>query len=63
MRGCRRSFGNLNLRQAHARITAYAAARTGDTALAARAWQEFYPGHADYGPTVSWRTTSDHLPT
>jgi hypothetical protein len=51
------SFGNLNLRQAHARLTAYAAARTGDTALAARAWQEFFTGHAGYGPTVSWRTT------
>ena len=51
------TFGNLNLRQAHSRLTAYAAARTGDPALAARAWQEFHTGHAGYGPTVSWQTT------
>jgi hypothetical protein len=51
------SFGNLNLRQAHARLTAYAAARTGDAALAARAWREFEAGLAGYGPTVSWRST------
>jgi hypothetical protein len=51
------SFGNLNLRQAHSRLTAYAAARTGDPALAARAWQEFHAGHAGYGPNVSWRAT------
>jgi hypothetical protein len=50
------SFGNLNLRQAHARLTAYAASRTGDPALAARAWQEFFAGHAGYGPNVSWQT-------
>jgi hypothetical protein len=51
------SFGNLNLRQAHARLTAYAAARTGSPELAARAWQEFFAGHAGYGPNVSWQTT------
>jgi len=49
------SFGNLNLRQAHARLTAYAAARAGDPALAARAWQEFFAGLAGYGPDVSWQ--------
>ncbi|TDV43566.1 Tat pathway signal sequence domain protein [Actinophytocola oryzae] len=52
------SFGNLNLRQAHARLTARAAASTGDPALAARAWREFHEGGAGYGPTVSWRTTT-----
>jgi len=51
------SFGNLNLRQAHARLTAYAAAKTGDFALAGRAWREFYAGAAGYGPSVSWRTS------
>jgi hypothetical protein len=51
------SFGNLNLRQAHARLTAYAASRTGDGVLATRAWREFYAGAAGYGPNVSWRTT------
>jgi hypothetical protein len=52
-----RSFGSQNLRQAHSRLTAYIAAKTGDAALAARAWQEFYAGHAGYGPNVNWRTT------
>ncbi len=52
-----RSFGNLNLRQAHSRLTAYAAAKTGDAALAARAWREFYAGHAGYGPGIVWQTT------
>ncbi|HEX6358380.1 Tat pathway signal sequence domain protein [Actinophytocola sp.] len=57
------SFGNLNLRQAHARLTAYAAARTADAALAARAWQEFHAGAAGYGPNVSWQTTRVEPPT
>ncbi|MGC7096529.1 Tat pathway signal sequence domain protein [Amycolatopsis lurida] len=51
------SFGNLNLRQAHSRLTAYAAAKTGNAALAARAWQEFYTGHAGYPRTAPWHTT------
>ncbi|SEG97829.1 hypothetical protein SAMN05444920_11177 [Nonomuraea solani] len=42
------SFGNLNLRQAHSRLTAYAAAKLGDANLAARAWKEFDTGHAGY---------------
>jgi len=50
------SFGNLNLRQAHSRLTAYAAAKTGDATLAARAWQEFYTGHAGYPRDAAWRT-------
>ncbi len=51
------SLGNLNLRQAHCRLTAYAAAHTGDAGLAQRAWAEFYRGEAGYGPDISWRTT------
>jgi hypothetical protein len=50
------SFGNLNLRQAHSRLTAYAAVKTGDAALAARAWQEFHTGHAGYPRSAPWRT-------
>lgn len=50
------SFGNLNLRQAHARLTAYAAARTGNPTLAARAWQEFHTGHAGYPRSLDWRS-------
>ncbi|MFB4279685.1 Tat pathway signal sequence domain protein [Nonomuraea sp. MTCD27] len=42
------SFGNQNLRQAHSRLTAYAAAKLGDAGLAARAWKEFDTGHAGY---------------
>jgi YetA-like protein len=49
------SFGNLNLRQAHSRLTAYAAAKTGNATLAARAWQEFYTGHAGYPRNLSWQ--------
>ncbi|MCW6007027.1 hypothetical protein K1W54_20935 [Micromonospora sp. CPCC 205371] len=51
------SFGNLNLRQAHSRLTAYAAAKTGNATLAARAWQEFYTGHAGYPRNAPWRAT------
>ncbi|WP_158852524.1 exo-rhamnogalacturonan lyase family protein [Saccharothrix deserti] len=50
------AFGNQNLRQAHSRLTAYAAARTGNATLAARAWQEFYTGHAGYPRTAPWRS-------
>ncbi|GAA5068944.1 hypothetical protein HNP84_009033 [Thermocatellispora tengchongensis] len=42
------SFGSQNLRQAHSRLTAYAAAKLGDATLAARAWKEFDTGHAGY---------------
>ncbi|TDC85626.1 Tat pathway signal sequence domain protein [Micromonospora sp. KC606] len=51
------SLGNLNLRQAHSRLTAYAAAKTGDATLAARAWQEFYTGHAGYPRNFGFRST------
>jgi hypothetical protein len=35
------SFGTLNLRQGHSRLTAYAAKRQGNATLAKRAWNEF----------------------
>lgn len=38
-----------NLRQGHSRLTAYAAAQTGDAALARRAWGEFFGGEAGLG--------------
>ncbi|MFB4268017.1 Tat pathway signal sequence domain protein [Nonomuraea sp. GTA35] len=41
-------WGNLNLRQAYSRATAYAARQLGDQALAKRAWQELRTGHAGY---------------
>jgi hypothetical protein len=50
------SFGGLNLHQAHARLTAYAAAKTGDATLAARAWQEFHDGREGYPRGAPWRT-------
>ncbi|MEN3609016.1 hypothetical protein AAH979_05640 [Plantactinospora sp. ZYX-F-223] len=56
------SFGNLNLRQAHARLTAYAAAGTGNPALAARAWQEFHTGHAGYPGNLDWRSVRIEAP-
>ncbi|MBB2947296.1 hypothetical protein FB565_007064 [Actinoplanes lutulentus] len=51
------AFGTQNLRQAHSRLTAYAAARLRDPILAARAWQEFHTGHAGYPRNRSWATT------
>ncbi|MDQ2589085.1 Tat pathway signal sequence domain protein [Saccharothrix yanglingensis] len=45
------AWGSLNLRQAHSRLTAYAAAKLDDPALAARAWREFDTGHAGYPAT------------
>jgi hypothetical protein len=53
-----KSFGNLNLKQAHSRLTAYVAAKTGDATLAARAWAEFTTGHAGYPANgLSWEAT------
>ncbi|RVX43746.1 hypothetical protein EDD27_6440 [Nonomuraea polychroma] len=49
------SWGNLNLRQAHSRLTAYAAAKLGDATLAARAWKEFDTGHAGYPKTLEFK--------
>ncbi|WP_442907753.1 exo-rhamnogalacturonan lyase family protein [Kineococcus sp. G2] len=37
-------LSGTHLEQAHSRLTAYAAARTGDAALARRAWEEFERG-------------------
>jgi len=44
------SFGRINLEQGHARLTAYAAHRKKDPALAARAWKELTEGRSGYGP-------------
>ncbi len=43
------SFGSINLQQGHARLTAYAALRKKDAALAARAWKELTEGRSGYG--------------
>ncbi len=50
-------FGKLNLREAHARLTAYAAAKKNDPALAARAWTEFYGGEAGHGMKKALKST------
>ncbi|MBW3637203.1 MAG: Tat pathway signal sequence domain protein [Armatimonadetes bacterium] len=42
-------FKKLNLREAHSRLTAYAAQQKNDPQLAARAWEEFYEGGAGLG--------------
>ncbi|WP_225964489.1 exo-rhamnogalacturonan lyase family protein [Nonomuraea angiospora] len=39
-------WGNLNLKQAYARATAYAARQLSDVTLAERAWQELRTGRA-----------------
>jgi hypothetical protein len=41
-----RSLGKLNLKQGHARLTAFAAIRKNDKRLAQRAWEEFLGGEA-----------------
>ncbi|MFD8496688.1 Tat pathway signal sequence domain protein [Amycolatopsis sp. NPDC059657] len=51
------SFGSLNLKQAHSRLTAYAAAKKNDPALAARAWAELAKGEAGYPASSPWRST------
>lgn len=53
---CGADFGNLILRQGHARLTAYAAVRLDRNDLAARAWREFYTGDG-YGPALPWTST------
>ncbi|GLW27437.1 hypothetical protein Areg01_03780 [Actinoplanes regularis] len=53
---CGANFGNLILKQGHSRLTAYAAVRLGDAALAARAWQEF-TGTDGYTDASPWQTT------
>ena len=52
---CGAYFGNLILRQGHARLTAYAAVRLNRDDLAARAWREFYTGDG-YGPGLPWKS-------
>ncbi|GKT57594.1 protein yetA [Colletotrichum tofieldiae] len=37
-----KGFGNTSLKQGHSRLTAYAAHRTNNATLAARAWNEFF---------------------
>ncbi|SMD22381.1 exo-rhamnogalacturonan lyase family protein [Kibdelosporangium aridum] len=51
------SFGSLNLKQAHSRLTAYAAAKTNNPTLAARAWTEFERGEAGYPSNSPWTST------
>ncbi|KJK33438.1 Tat pathway signal sequence domain protein [Lentzea aerocolonigenes] len=50
------SFGSLNLKQAHSRLTAYAAFRTNNPALATRAWGELDRGEAGYPANGPWRS-------
>ncbi|WP_433364303.1 hypothetical protein ACQPZX_33720 [Actinoplanes sp. CA-142083] len=50
---CGVDFGNLILKQGHARLTAYAAVRLNDAALATRAWRDFYTGDG-YAPDLPW---------
>ncbi|OIW26678.1 hypothetical protein CONLIGDRAFT_707105 [Coniochaeta ligniaria NRRL 30616] len=49
------SFGRLQLRQGHSRLTAYAASRLADSGLAQCAWQEFNSGDG-FDTRVKWRT-------
>jgi hypothetical protein len=49
-------LGPLNLQQGHARLTAYAAHRKQDAALARRAWEEFDAGRAGFAPNQSYET-------
>ncbi|WP_436521183.1 hypothetical protein [Actinoplanes sp. HUAS TT8] len=49
-------FGNLILKQGHSRLSAYAAVRLNDAALAARAWREF-TGTDGYTDASPWQTT------
>lgn len=44
-----RSLGFLNLKEAHSRLTAYAAWKANDAELARRAWVEFYGGQSGLG--------------
>jgi hypothetical protein len=53
------SFGSINLQQGHARLTAYAANRKKDAALAARAWKELTEGRSGYGARQQF--TANHI--
>jgi len=46
----------LNLQQGHARLTAFAAHRRRDTALAARAWEEFQAGTGGIRPSACFQS-------
>ncbi|MFJ9903021.1 Tat pathway signal sequence domain protein [Streptomyces sp. NPDC101152] len=48
-------FGTLLLFQGHSRLDAYAAVRTGDAALAKRAWTKFYDSDG-YTESSPWKT-------
>jgi hypothetical protein len=50
------SLGELNLQQGHARLTAYAAHRKQDAALARRAWQELDAGRNGYPATQQYES-------
>ncbi|MEO8063953.1 MAG: Tat pathway signal sequence domain protein [Pseudomonadota bacterium] len=56
------SLGALNLQQGHSRLTAFAAYRKKDAALAARAWQEFDAGRAGYSPRQPFATIRIEAP-
>jgi hypothetical protein len=49
------SLPPLNLQQGHARLTAFAAHRNRDAALAARAWEEFAAGNGGIRPSACFR--------
>lgn len=49
------AFANLQLRQGHSRLTAYAAWRRKDEGVARRAWHEFYTGDG-YGSELPWKS-------
>jgi hypothetical protein len=57
------TFGFLKLRQGHSRLTAYAAARTRDDGLAARAWAEFADDADGFYPRGATRSTQLVPPT
>ncbi|MFD7770439.1 Tat pathway signal sequence domain protein [Streptomyces sp. NPDC059787] len=50
-------WGNLNLKQAYSRATAYAATQLRDETLAKRAWTELRTGHAGYPDSHSFAST------
>lgn len=58
------SFGGVSLRQAHSRLTAYAAYRSGNDSLAARAWDEFFNFRDSEGirDNVPWATQHVEVP-
>ena len=57
------SFGSINLQQGHARLTAYAARRKNDPALAARAWKELTEGRSGYGARQQFASNRIEAPS